>query len=101
MQSDGIFAIKDDKLSVLKETPFENEDLLQKALADYPELLAGNATSGDAPSQLLLIRRMKECVRRVHGRALWAPYKRLVGIDHRLLQIDDPLVNRIERPLIQ
>ena len=44
-------------LTPLRQTPYDDEPLLQKALADYPELLAGPATSGDTYGRLLLVRR--------------------------------------------
>lgn len=58
MSNDGIFLIGNDgELSVLRETPYENEYLLQRALARYPAVLAGCATSGHTSGKLLLIRR--------------------------------------------
>src|SRR3954470_15909697 len=57
MSSDGIFLIhKDGELVVLRETPYENEGLLQRALAQYPAVLAGGATSGETSGKLLLVR---------------------------------------------
>ena len=35
MENDGIFLIKGGELVVLQHTPYESEDLLQKALADF------------------------------------------------------------------
>lgn len=57
--SDGIFLIQGRDLTVLTEAPYETEDVLQKALADFPAVLAGGATTGGAESRLLLIRREK------------------------------------------
>ncbi len=48
MQESTIFLMVQDKLTPLVETPFENEPLLQKLIADFPEVLAGPATAGDA-----------------------------------------------------
>ncbi len=44
--SDGIFLIQGHDLTVLTEAPYETEDVLQKALADFPAVLAGGATTG-------------------------------------------------------
>ena len=44
-------------LSVLRGAAYETEAVLQQALADFPEVLAGSATTGDQPARLLLIRR--------------------------------------------
>lgn len=57
--SDGIFLIQGRDLTVLAEAPYETEDVLQKALADFPEVLAGGATTGRGERRLLLIRREK------------------------------------------
>ena len=38
---DGIFMIRDGKLVVLLNSPYETEDVLQEALATFPEVLAG------------------------------------------------------------
>jgi hypothetical protein len=52
----AIFLLDGASLTPLRQTPYDDEPLLQKALADYPELLAGPATSGDT-GRLLLVRR--------------------------------------------
>lgn len=58
MSDSGIFLIQDGKPVVLKQRPFDSEDLLQEALASYPEVLAGGTTaSADQPRRLLLVRR--------------------------------------------
>jgi hypothetical protein len=57
--SDGIFLIQGHDLTVLTEAPYETEDVLQKALADFPAVLAGGATRGGGERRLLLIRREK------------------------------------------
>jgi len=59
VSSDGIFLIQGANLTVLVETPYETEDVLQKALADFPAVLAGGATTGEGERRLLLIRREK------------------------------------------
>jgi hypothetical protein len=57
MGSDGIFMITGSSLSVLRGAAYETEAVLQQALADFPEVLAGSATTGDQQARLLLIRR--------------------------------------------
>jgi hypothetical protein len=52
----AIFLRAGTSLTPLRETPYDDEPLLQKALADYPELLAGSATTGSS-GRLLLVRR--------------------------------------------
>ncbi len=49
--------IRNGRLVVLEDSPYETEGVLQRALADFPEVLAGGATSGDGNRRLLLIRR--------------------------------------------
>ena len=51
--------ISDGKLIVLHDAPYETESVLQQALASFPEVLAGQATTAGQPGGLLLIRREK------------------------------------------
>jgi hypothetical protein len=44
-------------LTELTRTPYPDEGVLQKALADAPEVIAGFTTTGDEPTRLLLIKR--------------------------------------------
>ena len=44
-------------LAELTKTPYPGEAVLQKALADAPEVIAGFSTTGDEPARLLLIKR--------------------------------------------
>jgi len=53
----GIFLRVGDELALLEETPYDSEDVLQEALANYPEVLAGPTTEGDGDARLLLISR--------------------------------------------
>ncbi|MGY1665900.1 hypothetical protein [Geodermatophilus sp. SYSU D00696] len=57
MPTDGIFLRSDDGLTVLKQSSYDSEAILQTALADHPEVLAGPTTAGDEDGRLLLIRR--------------------------------------------
>jgi hypothetical protein len=52
----GIFLRHGDKLIAMAEQPYATEDILQKLLEDYPELLAGDEVSAE-PRRWLLIDR--------------------------------------------
>lgn len=54
--TDGIFVIQAGQLQVLSRTSFGNEEELQKALESHPEVIAGVATSSEAPRLLLVSR---------------------------------------------
>jgi hypothetical protein len=56
----GIFLIKDDKLVKMEEAAYDSEELLQKLLEDYPDLLAGDQINQDEPRRWLLISREME-----------------------------------------
>ena len=54
----GIYLVRDDDdLVEMNETPYDSEDLLQELLAKYPNLLAGDQMSTDAPRRWLLVSR--------------------------------------------
>ncbi|MEH2415591.1 hypothetical protein [Nostoc sp.] len=56
--SGGIYLIQDNcQLVEMKKEPYESEDGLQKLLADYPSLLAGEQIDSVAPRRWLLISR--------------------------------------------
>jgi hypothetical protein len=56
--SGGIYLIQDNRQLVgMKEEPYESEALLQKLLAEYPSLLAGEQIDSAAPRRWLLISR--------------------------------------------
>ncbi|MEH2299146.1 MAG: hypothetical protein V7K88_08890 [Nostoc sp.] len=56
--SGGIYLIQDNcRLVEMKEEPYESEDGLQKLLADYPSLLAGEQIDSAAPRRWLLVLR--------------------------------------------
>jgi len=52
-----IFLIQGEKLVELREEPYDSEDLLQKLLADYPRILAGDQINSENPRRWLLIAR--------------------------------------------
>ena len=47
VNADGIFFVDGGTLRPLMNTPYENEDLLQRALVDFPEVLAGRVTASE------------------------------------------------------
>lgn len=56
--TDKIFLIQPDKtLQELEEQPYDREDLLQKLLKAYPDLLAGHQMNESAPRRWLLVAR--------------------------------------------
>ncbi len=56
--SDGIFLIQaDGQLVEMTEQAYDSEALLQRLLADYPSLLAGNQINPSTPRRWLLVRR--------------------------------------------
>ena len=56
--SGHIFNIQDDgKLTEMNVQQFENEDIFQTLLQDYPNLLAGDQINSDDPRRWLLVRR--------------------------------------------
>ncbi len=57
MSSDRVFHLRGERLSVLRPRHYESEDLLQRLLADYPDVLAGPTTLTDEHSALVLVRR--------------------------------------------
>jgi hypothetical protein len=56
--ADCIFLINDDQTLVeMVSTSYDSEDLLQKLLADYPQILAGEQINSQVPRRWLLIDR--------------------------------------------
>ncbi|MCZ2839933.1 hypothetical protein [Modestobacter sp. VKM Ac-2985] len=56
MTDQAIFLAIEGQLIALRQTDYDNEDVLQRVLAQFPELIAGVATSDERP-RLLLVRR--------------------------------------------
>ena len=58
MPDDTIFLLSDSgELQRVPREPYDNEDLLQRLIADHPQLLAGEQIDSDDPIQWLLIQR--------------------------------------------
>ena len=80
--SSGVFVIKKDgSLVEMKQTDYDSEDVLQKLLADYPNLLAGNLIDEANPRKWLLISREYGIPDDEHAGNRWA-------IDHLFLDQD-------------
>ena len=57
MAADGIFLQSGNDLTVLMQRDYDSEAVLQTALAEHPEVIAGPTTTGDREARLLLVRR--------------------------------------------
>ncbi|HZT83720.1 MAG TPA: hypothetical protein VFA26_26050 [Gemmataceae bacterium] len=69
----GIFLVQGDgKLVQVREQPYDSEELLQKLLADYPDLLAGEQMNPAAPRRRLLIARELGVPSEADGSDRWA-----------------------------
>jgi len=69
----GLFVITaDDSLIGLSETKYSSEDLLQKLLAQYPALLAGDQIDEETPRRWLLITRELGVPDDVEGTDRWS-----------------------------
>jgi hypothetical protein len=78
----GIFHIDSEgRLVELTEEDYDSEDLLQRLLADYPALLAGDQISSDAPRRWLLVRREAGIPDQENGHDRWS-------VDHLFLDQD-------------
>lgn len=80
--SHGIFLIHShDQLVEMREQPYDSEDLLQRLLARYPNLLAGDQIDRETPRRWLLVRREAAVPDRLGGTARWS-------LDHLFLDQD-------------
>jgi hypothetical protein len=78
----GIYLIeKDGKLVEMTEEAYDSEILLQKLLADYPSLLAGDQIDNDKPRRWLLISREMSVPAEEGGSGRWS-------VDHLFLDQD-------------
>ena len=66
------------KLIAIDEAWYDSESLLQKLLADYPDLLAGDQTNADEPRRWLLVTREMAVPGEQDGGGRWS-------IDHLFL----------------
>jgi hypothetical protein len=78
----NIYLIQNDgKLHAMSEQPYSNEDLLQKLLEDYPELVGGDQLESTIPRRLLLISREYGVPGEEAGSDRWA-------VDHLFIDQD-------------
>ena len=78
----GIYLLQDDgRLLEMAEQAYESEDLLQRLLAEYPSLLAGDQIDSAAPRRWLLISREVGLPTEEHGAERWS-------VDHLFLDQD-------------
>lgn len=79
----GIFLIHDDKGDLVEmiEQPYDSEDLLQKLLAKYPNLIAGDQINASSPRRWLLVTREASIQGEEEGAARWS-------VDHLFLDQD-------------
>ena len=92
MAEDGIFLVASGgDLALLRQQPYETEAVLQRALADHPEVLAGPTTAGDETKRLLLVRREMGVPARSEGGAVWSA-------DHLFIDADGvPVIVEVKR----
>lgn len=83
MNSARIFLVGDDNTGWIPmvETPYEQELVLQQALADYPDLLPGDQINPEAPRRWLLVRRELGIPGAAGGGSVWS-------LDHLFLDQD-------------
>lgn len=51
----SIFLLRDGGLTEMKEQPYDSENLLQKLISDYPNLLAGDQIDDASPRRWLFV----------------------------------------------
>jgi hypothetical protein len=77
-----IYLLKEDsRLLAMEEAPYDSESLLQKLLADYPDLLAGDQINAEKPRRWLLITREMSVPGEQDGAGRWS-------LDHLFLDQD-------------
>nr|MBA2565059.1 hypothetical protein [Gemmatimonadota bacterium] len=67
-----IYLIGDQQLQPMTETPYDTESLLQRFLAQYPDLLGGDQMNPDDPRRLILVKREMQVADREDGSRRWA-----------------------------
>ena len=77
-----IYLLKEDsKLIAMEEAPYDSESLLQKLLADHPDLLAGDQIDAEEPRRWLLVTREMGVPGEQDGVGRWS-------LDHLFLDQD-------------
>ncbi len=76
---------------MLNQQPYATEDVLQQALAEHPEVIAGPTTAGTEAGNLLLVRREMAVPGTEGDGAVWS-------LDHLFLDADGvPVVVEVKR----
>lgn len=90
--SGGIYLIQDDgELVEMSEQEYASENLLQKLLADYPNLLAGDQIDPTQPRRWLLVSREMSLASEEDGAGRWS-------VDHLFLDQDAiPTIVEVKR----
>src|SRR5215472_15558078 len=70
--SGGIFLLTGETLVEMREQPYDSEELLQKLLARYPDLLAGGDQLAGSPRRWLLVKREAGVPDREAGGDRWS-----------------------------
>src|SRR5215469_14845192 len=70
--SGGMFLLNVEQLVEMRERPYDSEDLLQKLLARYPDLLAGGGELAGSPRRWLLVNREAGIPDREGGGTRWS-----------------------------
>jgi hypothetical protein len=83
-EGEAIFLRHGNSLTVLRETPYETEAVLQDALTQFPEVIAGVSTAGDGAVSLLLIK----------------PEKAVRGADDASMSLDHLFVDATGVPVL-
>ncbi|MHB8245518.1 MAG: hypothetical protein ACYDGN_09220 [Acidimicrobiales bacterium] len=81
MAGDSVFLLDGSGLEVLQRRPYDNEAVLQKALAEFPAVIAGPTTTAQGEVGLLLVCREMGVPGAENGRDTWS-------LDHLFLDGD-------------
>lgn len=77
----GIFLVREGQLVAMAEQSYASEDLLQRYLAEHPELLAGDQINSQAPRRWLLVAREAPLGTEPDAASCWS-------VDHLFLDQD-------------
>src|SRR5450755_4827284 len=90
MSAGGIYLRQGDELIAMAEEPYASEAVLQKLLADHPDLLAGDQT-GDEPRRWLFVSQEMSLASEQDGSGRWY-------VDHLFI---DPGVEKRQREAVE
>ncbi len=76
---------------MMGEQPYASEDVLQRALEEHPEVIAGSSTAGSRTGRLLLVKREMGVPGSEGGSSIWS-------LDHLFLDAEGvPVVVEVKR----